>query len=433
LTVTLREWLLSPIRLPLKRDTAVRANASRGGFAIEKIEHVARGMLPAIPPGFLLTVRGTKLDSKNTGIGTKSDPYFEIHVPHPTDTKKTILAYRSEVIQNTLEPVWKQFPLILADVGGFDSLFNIIVFDFEKDGQHQEIGRVEGVSLREWSFGPHRHRLKNPDAVLSSVSRGAFCIDDVQPLDAGVTRVLPPAFMVRPSASKLERMDGTPGLGKSDPFFRIIATPKGSANPVTIYRSEVIKADLNPTWKPFLLNVADVGGLDTEFTVCVYDYDAEGPELIGEATTTLRNWTFGPYFTKLSRPDSLRSNKSRGAFSADMSPAEYDPLASRAAPAYQFTWSGLKLDNHDGPGNASDPFFEIRIHPPSHDMHITYYRSESIRDNLNPVWKDFVINTREVGGFDMPFEVLVWDEDRVRHSFHHVAYVFSSNEPMVAI
>jgi Ca2+-dependent lipid-binding protein len=350
------------------------------------------------------------LDSKNFGIGAKSDPYFELLVPHPSKPGETLTMYRSEHIHDTLEPCWKQFALNVIDVGGLDTPFSIRVFDFEKDGAHQEIGRVEGITLREWTFGPHRHRLKNPDAIRANASCGAFCIDDVQPLAGEVVRAPAPAYIVKPSAAKLERMDDL-GTGKSDPFFRIIATPTGFTQPVTVYRSEVIASNLNPSWRPFTLNLCDIGGIDAPIHIMVYDYDSNGPELIGEARTTLRNWTFGPYSTKLTNPDTIRAKKSRGAFSAEITPTDYDPLA-KVAPAFHFSVAGQKLDNHDGPGNVSDPFFEIILQRPGQGMPITYYRSETIRDSLNPTWKDFVVNTREIGGFDAPFELLVWDEDR---------------------
>ena len=39
---------------------------------------------------------------------------------------------------------------------------------------------------------------------------------------------------------------------------------------VTLYRSEFIEKNLNPTWKPFVLNVDSVEGLYSTFTIVSY-------------------------------------------------------------------------------------------------------------------------------------------------------------------
>lgn len=49
-----------------------------------------------------------------------------------------------------------------------------------------------------------------------------------------------------------------------------------------LYRSEVMVADVAPSWKPFILNVADIGTYDTPFLVQCYDWNRNGTkELIG--------------------------------------------------------------------------------------------------------------------------------------------------------
>jgi hypothetical protein len=43
-----------------------------------------------------------------------------------------------------------------------------------------------------------------------------------------------------------------------------------------MYRSEVIKDNINPGWNAFDINLGDFGGLDKPFTVNVFDYDTDG-------------------------------------------------------------------------------------------------------------------------------------------------------------
>jgi hypothetical protein len=45
--------------------------------------------------------------------------------------------------------------------------------------------------------------------------------------------------------------------------------------PITLYRSEYIKQDLNPKWQPFYLSTDMIGDHDTPFVVNVYDYDSD--------------------------------------------------------------------------------------------------------------------------------------------------------------
>ena len=52
--------------------------------------------------------------------------------------------------------------------------------------------------------------------------------------------------------------------------------PPGFPRKITMYRSEVIKKNLNPVWKPFELSAEMLGGFDTSFDVLVYDFDDDG-------------------------------------------------------------------------------------------------------------------------------------------------------------
>ncbi len=57
-------------------------------------------------------------------------------------------------------------------------------------------------------------------------------------MDAAKKKHIPVAYTLGCSAMKLERKDGP--LGKSDPFFEVIARPPGFHKDITIHRSEVI-------------------------------------------------------------------------------------------------------------------------------------------------------------------------------------------------
>jgi hypothetical protein len=140
----------------------------------------------------------------------------------------------------------------------------------ESDGNHKKIGTTS-TSLRELTFGAYKLALKKGSAD----SQGAFEIESIAPLSKKELKQYPAAYNITASGNKLAKKDLL-GAGKSDPFFKVIATPPGFSQPITLYRSEVIKDTKAPTWSSFILNVEDVRGLDTEFTVQVYDWDSNG-------------------------------------------------------------------------------------------------------------------------------------------------------------
>ncbi|TSK38535.1 Protein NLRC5 [Bagarius yarrelli] len=70
----------------------------------------------------------------------KSDPYLEFH--KLGEDGKWMLVHRTEVIKNTLDPVWKSFtvPLISLCNGDVDRNIKVICYDYDNDGGHDFIG-----------------------------------------------------------------------------------------------------------------------------------------------------------------------------------------------------------------------------------------------------------------------------------------------------
>uniref|UniRef100_A0A8C9WD08 Copine-2 n=1 Tax=Scleropages formosus TaxID=113540 RepID=A0A8C9WD08_SCLFO len=85
-----------------------------------------------------LSLCGRKLDKKD--FFGKSDPYLEFH--KQGEDGKWMMVHRTEVIKNTLDPVWKPFtmPLISLCNGDVDRSIKIICYDYDNDGGHDFIG-----------------------------------------------------------------------------------------------------------------------------------------------------------------------------------------------------------------------------------------------------------------------------------------------------
>ena len=93
------------------------------------------------------------------------------------------------------------------------------------------------------------------------------------------------------------------------------------------------------------MNLEDVGGLDTEFVINVYDWDMDGGhDLIGNVTTTLREWTFGSIQQSILSPG---KSSSSGGFSIDQVIPLDNMHVKTFAPCYKIKPSGMKLVSQD--------------------------------------------------------------------------------------
>ena len=61
-----------------------------------------------------------------------------------------------------------------------------------------------------------------------------------------------------------------------DPFFEIRRNFPGFPGSTLLYRSEVKQQELNPNFQPFDVSLLMTGGLDTPFTVTMFDSNESG-------------------------------------------------------------------------------------------------------------------------------------------------------------
>ncbi|XP_048402486.1 copine-2 isoform X1 [Stegostoma tigrinum] len=88
-----------------------------------------------------LSMAGRKLDKKD--LFGKSDPYLEFYKQE--EDGKWMLVHRTEVIKNTLDPVWKPFsmPLVSLCNGDVEKAIKILCYDYDNDGGHDFIGESQ--------------------------------------------------------------------------------------------------------------------------------------------------------------------------------------------------------------------------------------------------------------------------------------------------
>jgi len=101
----------------------------------------------------LITMKfeGQKLDNKD--FFGKSDPFIEISKSNENNDYSVV--FRSEVIQNNLNPLWKPFTMESRTLcnGDYDRTLKFDVFDMDNDGSHDLIGSFQ-TNVRRLLKGP---------------------------------------------------------------------------------------------------------------------------------------------------------------------------------------------------------------------------------------------------------------------------------------
>jgi hypothetical protein len=202
------------------------------------------------------------------------------------------------------------------------------------------------------------------------------------------------------SGRKLDRKDSIQHGNKADPFFEIRRIFAGTEETALIYRSEVCNQTLTPTWQPVCLSLQQFGDADTPFLVRVMDSDKQDGvhDLIGQFTTTLREWMFStPYAHALIHPSKSGrvGYESSGGFYIDV----VQPLPDfPVAPPPAYVSLSIAIDNWDN--TYESPFLEVWGLSNSTGPTLVH-RSEYLeRSSSASVFKTFTIDVAAVGGLD---------------------------------
>ena len=118
---------------------------------------------------------------------------------------------------------------------------------------------------------------------------------------------------------------------------------------------------------------------------------------MGTVEISARELAFGAWQTAIVKP----GGGSAGAFSFDQVIPLFDPLPVRQSPmipkGLKMSISAQKLARMDGPGKKTDPFFRV-----IDDHQRTIYRSEVVKQTLDPVWADCRVPLDFVKSEDTP-------------------------------
>ncbi|XP_032445204.1 copine-8 isoform X1 [Xiphophorus hellerii] len=99
---------------------------------------------------------GTKLDKKD--FFGKSDPFLVFYRSNEDGT--FTICHKTEVVKNTLNPVWQAFKIPVRALcnGDYDRTIKVDVYDWDRDGSHDYIGEFS-TSYRELSIGQSQFNI----------------------------------------------------------------------------------------------------------------------------------------------------------------------------------------------------------------------------------------------------------------------------------
>lgn len=238
--------------------------------------------------------------------GFPSPAFFDSSVPlsspfrHPhRDAPAWSVMGKTEVIFNNLNPTWQPLELdVFEHCGGMDSPLRVEVYDFDDTTAHDLIGSFETTLRQLIMQGQNKTTipLQLPGASPFNIikkNRGLFSVSHIEPIvrTSGSSHVLLMGYTLKLQARQLPGVELKLGkLTKSaDPFLVVHAQPYGSNRTVPIYKSEVHKANLNPTFEPLSLDVLSCGGWDSPIRLEFIDWDRDfSHDHICSLTTTLR-------------------------------------------------------------------------------------------------------------------------------------------------
>jgi len=272
-----------------------------------------------VPKSYKMVLRGQGLDRKD--LAGKSDPFFVVKYNNLT-------IYKSEVLRNTLDATWKEFSVDVASVANLDTPILLECYDWDANGTFDHIGSVT-TTLRELSMKGAKFPLINKEKQgrIGYHNSGTLTLEAVTPSTEGA-KAPPPAYTVR--VTTISKMDNKDVLSKSDPFL-VVKSKTGAA----LFKSETMMNQLMPEFKPFRLEVAAAGGLDSPITFEAWDFDTNGQhDFIGGFSATLRELNFAHNNEfRLVNPAKLTRAlyHNSGIVKVDLTPDTTTPVSTPAA------------------------------------------------------------------------------------------------------
>uniref|UniRef100_A0A8R7P510 Protein BONZAI 3 n=1 Tax=Triticum urartu TaxID=4572 RepID=A0A8R7P510_TRIUA len=243
--------------------TAAAGQGQGQGGPNEAVDHFFQGQALRLYTPLELSFSASKL--RNMDALSKSDPMLVVYTK--MDGRLEEIG-RTEVILNSLEPLWITKAMINYQFEIVQPLvFRIYDVDTKYHNTPLKIVTKFNHSLTLNLRNGSGHALQGTVTVHAEETASSRMAVDMQ--------------------FHCLNLDNKDTFSKSDPFLRVSRLSE-SAVAIPICKTEVIKNNLNPVWRPITLTSQQYSSKDDPLLVECFDFDASGNhELIGALQTTI--------------------------------------------------------------------------------------------------------------------------------------------------
>ncbi|KAI3512769.1 hypothetical protein L1887_20088 [Cichorium endivia] len=216
---------------------------------------------------------------RDTDVFSKSDPMAVIYTKG--NDGSLLELGRTEVVLNSLNPQWITKHTLTYH---FEMVQTLLFRVYDVDTKHQG-SQVKALNLDEQQFLGEATCTLSEIVTKQNWSLTVDLVDGIEstnsthPKNIGQLNVHAEEVFVSKTTTELtfscSDLKNKDFFSKSDSFLVISKCVEGGTA-VPVYKTEVLKNNLNPTWKPFLLYTSQVGSKDTPLTIECFNYNNNG-------------------------------------------------------------------------------------------------------------------------------------------------------------
>ncbi|KAJ7945613.1 Protein BONZAI like [Quillaja saponaria] len=228
---------------------------------------------------------------RDRDVVSKSDPMMVIYTKGRNGALEEV--GRTEVVLNTLDPTWitkhiltyhfEVVQILVFRVYDVDTQFHNVEAKMLKLDEQQFLGEAtcalsEIITKSDSSLTLGLGHKKESVASTPSQNYGKLTVHAEECISSKTTTEI----ILR--GSDLESRDL---FSKSDPFLVISKVVEGGAQ-IPVCKTEVVKNDLKPIWKPLFLNIQQVGSKDSPLIIECFNFNSNGNhDLMGKVQKSL--------------------------------------------------------------------------------------------------------------------------------------------------
>jgi hypothetical protein len=192
----------------------------------------------------------------------KSDPFAVVTHMATERGKKPVVLGKTETLPNTFDPQWAKVFTFDYELGTPMKLAISVFDECPKENKDMGCGVFEVGELMGASGCVQGKKLRRGGTLFAQVRQSE---------GQGILRL-------RLRGVKLKSVEGFGLIPRSDPFFELARPTAGKQSWDNVYRSDVVRNNMNPQWKDGSVELSSLCGndLNADVQINVYDYESSG-------------------------------------------------------------------------------------------------------------------------------------------------------------